>query len=96
MIRILKETFHKAKKDYVCTSCYFMLSTDSFENLCKDYDLTSEEIESFIKAKENNFMIKKGDIYLYQVGIYDGDFYLSKVIPEIHEICLKRGFYNED
>lgn len=96
MNKILKEKLHKAKKDYVCSACYILLSADSFENLCTNYDLTPEEVESFTKAKENNFMIKKGETYLYQVGIYDGDFYSAKAIPEIDEICVKRGFYNED
>ena len=44
MNRILKETLHKAKKDYVCSACYIMLSYDSFENLCKDYGLTPEKV----------------------------------------------------
>ena len=96
MDRILKETFHKAKKDYVCTACYIMLQVDSFENLCTQYDLTPEEVEAFTKAKENGFKILKGETFLYQTGVYDGDFYSHKAIPAIHDICLKRGFYGED
>jgi hypothetical protein len=96
MDRILKETLHKAKKDYVCSACYIMLSYDVFENLCTQYNLTPEEVEAFKKAEKHGFCILKGETYLYQVGVCDGDFYSAKTIPEIHEICLKRGFYNED
>ena len=96
MSTILKEKLHKAKKDYVCSACYTMLQFDDFENLITNYGLTPEEVEVFKKAEKHGFCILKGDTYLYQVGIYDGDFYSAKAIPEIHEICLKRGFYNED
>ena len=96
MDRILKETFHKAKKDYVCTACYIMLNVDDFKNLCKNYGLTSEEVGEFTKAKENGFKILKGETYFYQAGVYDGNFYSAKAIPAIHDICYKRGFYVED
>ena len=96
MNKILKETFYKAKKDYPCTACYIMLQVDGFENLCTQYNLILEEVEVFTKVKESGFKILKGETYLYQTGVYDGDFYSHKAIPAIHDICLKRGFYGED
>ncbi len=96
MNKILKEKIVTAKKDYTCNACWFILNYASLNEFITDFKLTFSEIKSLVKAKQNHYTILKGEKCIYQVGIYDGDFYTSRAIPEIHEICIKYKMYNED
>ena len=56
--------------------------------------LTFSEMREVVKAKRNKYRIKKGEQYLYQTGIQDGDLVTFRAIPAIHDICIKYDFYD--
>ena len=88
MITVLSESKQVAKKDYECMASKFILEAglDAF-----DYSIS--ELRAIAKAKRQEFKIVKGQTYLRQSNMIDGSFYYFKAIPEIHDICLRRGLY---
>ena len=90
MITVLNESNPKAKKDYECDASEFIL-----ENGKPDYFKSINEYRDYINAKNNRFKIKKGEIYLKQVNVQDGDFYVFRSIPSMHRICIKYDLYPE-
>lgn len=84
---VLSDTQPIAKKDYHCDACAWLLNGGFPEGM------KISEWRSIVKAKRNGWKVKVGQKYLRQTGIYDGDFYCTKSIPEIHEICLKYDVY---
>ena len=85
---LLKNKTQKAKKEYSCDACVWLFESDY------RYGLTISEYRSIIKAQRNGCKILAGEKYVYQCGIYEGDFYVFRAIPDIHEICLKYEMYD--
>jgi len=93
MITILREEkIKRSRKDYVCDACKIMLDYGSIDQIVKDFNLSDSEISVLKKAKENNYLIKKGEIYYKQINTFDG-FCVFRAIPEIDDICRKYGLY---
>ena len=93
MITIIHESTQKARKDYYCNACEFLLEGD---NVC-ELGLTFSEYRSIVKAKQNGYKILKGEIYLRQYNSDETskDTWVYRAIPEIHKICLKYDLYDE-
>ena len=80
-----------ARKSYRCDACEFIFDLEG------DYsDLTYSEKKALVRARRNKYRIMKGDKYIYETGIYDGEFYTSRAIPEIHKICKRLRLYIEE
>lgn len=89
MVRVIKQSYHTARKDYHCDACEWIHNNDGFRQM----KLTFSEWRSVVRAKKNNWKIKKGEKYLYQFNRYSSDVYSLKMIPEIHKICYKYKLY---
>ena len=84
-----------ARKDYPCEAsewlvedCYYLDDIGS---------LTFSEKKVLVKARRNNWKVKKGDKYIrFTQRSCEGQIFDSKVIPEIHAICLKYDIYEND
>lgn len=82
-----------ARKDYHCMAC---------ENINEAWNgadilaLPVDELIEYQKAKANGFMIKAGEKYLFQSGVYDGQFYTYRAIPEMNDLCHKYDLFPED
>lgn len=79
-----------AQKDHGCDACLFI----DKHNL-RDYTFTFSEWRALLKARENNWTIKKGEPYIRQRNAEGSDIWNFKAIPEIHAICLKYDYYAE-
>ena len=93
MVELIAELRPKARKDHDCHACEFLNGYYDFG--LKDLvgiGLSFSEWRQIIKAKNNKWKIKKGDIYLRQTVRYD-EISTFKAIPEIHEICIKHDLY---
>lgn len=81
-----------ARKDYTCDACEWLSnSDDDYRNA----GFTFAEYRAIAKAEKQKCMIKKGEKYVFQRGVYDGAFYTSRSIPAIGEICSKYGYYDD-
>jgi hypothetical protein len=89
MTIVLRESTPVAKNDYICSACEWVINCDVFD------DCTFSEKKAIVLAKRNNWKIKKGEVYMYQVNIWCGDFNVFKGIPAMHNICLKYDLYEE-
>ena len=87
---ILSEYSHRAAKDHFCSACEWI------RELLYNYEFTFAERRIIIKARKNGWMIKKGEEYIIQNSVSNGEFYAFKAIPAIHDICLKYDIYEED
>jgi hypothetical protein len=89
-IIVLSSSCPVARKDYSC---------DSWEWLSNAWPLgdflSFTEMRKVVKAKRNSYKIKKGDRYFKQTGLYDGEFYTFRAIPDLNEICMKHDIYDE-
>jgi len=93
----LKEKEIKSvRKDHTCNACEWLTSGDGLSMIrSSEIKTTISERRAIIKAKNNGWKIKKGERALYHVGVWNGDFFYSYSIPEIHDICLKYDLYEE-
>lgn len=94
MITVIAEDhIKKARKDHRCSACEFMR-----ENLSEigSGRIAFSELRAVARAKKSNYKILKGEPYIRQRNVLDGDIYTFKAIPEIHDICLKYELYPED
>jgi len=88
MIVILSESKPLARKAHNCMACDFILSCG-----VNGFGYTFAELRLIVKARRNNYKIVKGQKYIRQNNICDGDIYTFKAIPEMHELCLKYDHY---
>lgn len=95
MAHHIRTTYPKARKDYPCESCEWLINDHNY--LDEIGPLTFTEKKALARARRNNWQIKKGDKYMRitQTGC-EGQIYDSKVIPEIHKICVKHDVYDYD
>lgn len=92
MSTLLSESKPRARKDHDCSACEF-LTVDDWWRSGKEFSFS--ELRSIVKAKENNWKIKKGEKYIRQALVQDGDFFQFKAIPEIDNICHKYNLYED-
>lgn len=91
MTDLIRESFPKAKKEYVCNAFEWL---DNQVYFITD-EMTSEEKRIYEEVSKRKGKIQKGERYIKQIGIYEGEFSTFRAIPEIHEICLKYNLYYE-
>ncbi len=88
MIRVLSESTPTAKKEHECMASEFILADGISGN-----GYSFAELRTIAKAKRNGYKVVKGQKYIRQNNVFDGEFYTFKAIPEMHEICLKHDRY---
>ena len=81
MADLIQELRPKARKDYICEASVWINELGDL----RDYTFTFSEWRAVINARDNNFDIKKGDIYIRQCISDGGELRTFKAIPEIHE-----------
>lgn len=91
MIETLKQTMLKARKNHDCMACEWINNAGV---PLRGYTFTFSEWRALINARENNWQIQKGDLYLNQRNIDCGDIFTFKAIPAIHDICIKYDYYD--
>ena len=89
MVTALSESEPVARKEHRCDACDWVL-----RHGWHGMGLTFSELRSIAKAKSNNWRIVKGQKYLRQTNIQDGELRTFKAIPEIHAICLAHDYYD--
>ena len=78
------ETF-TARKNYECDACGWLNIDLSYViELC-----TFTEKKQIVKARGNNWQIKKGQKYIKVKGIWEGEWSVYRAIPEIQNIIDK-------
>ena len=87
MDTLLTDARPKARKDHRCDAWHWIEMGAPFDWL------TFAEKREIIKAKRNGYVIKKGDVYVRQSGLYEGEIITFKAIPGLHQICLDYGLY---
>lgn len=87
MIETLSETNPKARKDHYCMACEWLLNEGEW------YRFSFAEKRKIVKAKRNQWKIKKGETYINQRNIFDGSIYTYKAITAIHDICIKHDIF---
>ena len=88
MIRVLSESEPTAKKEHECMASEFILNSG-----VNGFGYSFAELRVIAKAKQQKYKIVKGQKYLKQNNVIDGDFYTFKAIPEMHQICLDHDHY---
>jgi len=89
MSDILRESEHKAQKDYSCDAYYWLE-----QGLDSDFKgkLSIPELRSIVKAKQSGGIIRKGQIYRKYI-IIDNGFGMMRCLPEIDDICIRWSIY---
>ncbi len=87
MCDLISEKILTARKDHDCMAYAWI------DNFCDLEDLTPDEKQLYLKAKENKGLIKKGEKYVRQCLNDGGRLFTFKAIPELHNICLKYDMY---
>ena len=88
-VEVLSETTPVARKEHDCLACDWAMAS----GYNTPEDLTGDEWNCWLAAKENGFKIKKGQKYVRQNNKSYGDMYTFTAIPAIHNICLKYDLY---
>jgi len=89
MIRVITESEPKARRNHCCDACHWILSAG-----INGMGYSFAELRSIAKAKKNKWRITKGQRYLKQCNVQDGEIRTFKAIPEIHDICIKYDLYD--
>lgn len=85
----IRTEYPVARKDHLCDACeWFKYDIDNLYG-----ELTFSEWRTIVKAKHNDWKVKKGQKYIKQANIQDGEIRTFKAIPEIHAICIKHDLY---
>jgi len=94
MSRILgKERQPIARKDYPCNACPWIFNGD----IGPEYYAADDELKIIAAARKARGRIRKGQKYMKQAVVgSDGKVFSFRAIPEMHEICLKYGLYEEE
>lgn len=90
MIRLIKESYPIARKNYDCMAYEWLNDTYCFDEFSI---MTFSERKSIVKARNNKGKILKGSKYLYQFLVDGDDSWSFRAIPELHQICLKYEIY---
>jgi hypothetical protein len=83
---LLKRTFPKSKVDRECDGYKYLMEELSIEDR-KNYQIDDNNIQKHIK---------KGEVYMYQVGVENGKFKTKCFSLHNFELIRKNIFINED
>lgn len=89
MTQLISQKEPKARKNYNCMASEFIRNCGNLRGLT----FTFSEWRAIISARNNNWEVKKGEIYIRQYCEYEGRTYSFIAIPEIHKICIKYDYY---
>lgn len=84
---------HVARKRYECNACLFLC--DILQDIRSRPQFTYQEWREIVKAKRNNWCIVPGQSYLYFFARDNGETFVTRSIPTIHDICVKYDLYGE-
>lgn len=90
MVETILQTFPKARKEHDCMASEWLNQCGNLRGLT----FTFSEWRAIIKARDNNWTIKKGEVYTNQRNVQDGEIFTFKSITAIHEICCKYDYYD--
>ena len=90
MIEIISEKTPIAKKDYECMACLLVN-----EHINNGGFFTFSDYRKIVKAKKNNWKIRKGDRYIYQFNTDGSNVCEFRAMPIIHKLCIKYDLYEE-
>lgn len=77
-----------ASKDYVCEACEWL---NNYPDVVAE--MTFREKRSVVRARKVGWLIKKGERYIRDRGILDGEFYTFRARPDINNLCHKYEVY---
>lgn len=80
-----------ARKNYSCDACQALLDSGY-----RMIDFTFSERKDIVRAQRKSWTIKKGQKYIRQVSVDNGEFSTYKAIPEIDKICFKYKLFSEE
>ena len=89
MVTVLSESEPTARKPHYCDACDWLCNYG-----WNGMGLSFSEMRDVAKAKANKWHIVKGQKYLRQNNVQDGELRTFKAIPEIHAICLAHDYYD--
>ena len=89
-ITVLSESRPIARKEHECMACDFILASG-----INGFGYSFSELSLIVKAKRKGYKISKGDKYIRQNNVFDGELYTFKAIPEMHDICVKYELYEQ-
>ena len=87
---VFKNKIVTARKEHDCSACEMISNGDNPEDW-----MEVDELIVYLKVKEKGFKINPGDRYIFQTGVYDGELYTYRAIPEIHDICVKYDIFGD-
>ena len=89
MVRVIKETSPTASKIHNCMACPFLM-----EGLVDFIDeLSFSNKKSIVLMLRHEKRIQKGDKYLKQTIVCEGEIDTFIAIPAIHQICVDFDLY---
>ena len=88
MSDLISESKPKANKDHYCDASDWLNN-----NGIGQVSFTFSEYRQIVKAKNNKWRIKKGDVYIRQCSKDGSELYTFKAIPSIHQICIDHDLY---
>lgn len=88
---ISKTIIKKSRKDHDCNACEWVRA--EIDARGGDLGLTFAEYRQVIKARSDNWKVKKGTEYIRLVIKQDGELYSVAIRPDIDAICKKYKFY---
>ena len=88
MMDNIAQTKPVARKHHDCMASEWVM------NSYADCKFTFSELRTIAKAKKNKFKIKPGQKYIRQFNRDGGDVWTYRAIPEMHQICIDHGIYD--
>lgn len=85
---VIQETTPVSRKRYDCMASEWIMSSYG------EYSFTFSELRTIAKAKKNCFNIVPGQKYIKQFNRDCGDVWTYRAIPEMHQICVDHGIYD--
>jgi len=87
MCTLIRHEVRKARKDYSCQASEFYLD-------CGPDGLSISDLRIIVKARKNNYKIKKGELHDYCfMKNHDNEIYSFRSIIGMNDICLKYEMY---
>lgn len=91
MVENISERVQTARKDYHDDSAEFI--QEALDWLA--FHALPNELAAIHELKENNWMIKKGQIYLKQWNKQDGETFTYRTLPSMSKICQKYNLWED-
>lgn len=88
MDTLLKDERRVARKEYHCQASDWIRDCG-----WEDDDWSKDEADAISSAKGDDWKILKGERYVYQTGVFDGEMVTFRAKINLHEICLRYSFY---